>query len=343
MLKQRFIGCAVVLGMISASAVKGQTPAAPAYPTAQQMADSKEAQQHLEKALALAKPDLLTEEQNVCSPTGPQRPAALRAAAGQAAVLHALVEPTRIFDNLYYIGFDDVGAFAMKTSAGILLVDTLNTPQEAEEVLAGRLVKVGLNPADVKYILIGHGHYDHFGGASYFQDKYRPRVAMSGADWNLIETPNTFQSDRARPKRDVVVKDGQKVTLGDTTLTVMLTPGHTPGTLAILIPVKDKGKPYTALLLSGGTATPTPASLAAFEKALNTAKQAHAAVMLLGHPGVFEDDLGWMAAIRKNPSGPNPFIYGEARFARYLDIMSECAQARMAALGYGRPAASAAR
>ena len=42
----------------------------------------------------------------------------------------------------------------------------------------------------------------------------------------------------------MVVSDGQKLTLGDTTLTFTLTPGHTPGTVSTLIPVKDNGTPH---------------------------------------------------------------------------------------------------
>jgi hypothetical protein len=98
--------------------------------------------------------------------------------------------------------------------------------------------------------------------------------------------------------------------------------------------VKEKGRTYTALMLSGANQTPTPASLAAFEKALATAKREKAALLLNGHPGLFGDEIGWMEAIRKNPSGPNQFVYGEARFARYIDIMTGCARARIAAMRY---------
>ena len=83
---------------------------------------------------------------------------------------------------------------------------------------------MGLDPADVKYVIVGHGHFDHFGGAPYFQDKYKSRIAMSGLDWDLIERPNPnanpAQASRPRPKRDVVVTDGQKITVGDTTITL---------------------------------------------------------------------------------------------------------------------------
>ena len=67
--------------------------------------------------------------------------------------------------------------------------------------------------------------------------------------------------------------------------------------------MKEKGRTYTALMLSGANQTPNPASLAAFEKALATAKREKAALLLNGHPGLFGDEIGWMETIRKNPSG----------------------------------------
>ena len=56
---------------------------------------------------------------------------------------------------------------------------------------------------------------------------------MSEADWTLLE--GTQRSWR-KPKREIVATDGQKLTLGDTTLTLHITPGHTLGTISTLIP-----------------------------------------------------------------------------------------------------------
>ena len=49
----------------------------------------------------------------------------------------------------------------------------------------------------------------------------------------------------------MVVKDGQQLTLGDTTLTFVHTFGHTPGTMSTIVPVKDNGKPHVAALWGG--------------------------------------------------------------------------------------------
>ncbi|MSO82904.1 MAG: MBL fold metallo-hydrolase [Acidobacteria bacterium] len=312
-------------------------PAVPLYPTEQQMKQSPEAQQHIAKAMAIGTPDLVAQAENACHFMGPQRPALERQAAGQQAAARQRMEPVKLFDNLYYMGYTDIGAWAITTSDGIILLDTLNSTQDAEDLMVPDMRKLGLDPATIKHAIVGHGHFDHFGGASYFQQK-GARISLTAIDWDLIErvpanqTPQ--QTARPRPKRDLVLTDGQKITLGDTTLTILAQPGHTEGAIAVMFPVKEKGRTYNAMLLSGANQTPNPASLAAFEKALATAKRDKAALLLNGHPGLFGDEIGWMEAIRKNPAGPNPFVYGEARFARYIDIMTECARARIAAMRY---------
>jgi metallo-beta-lactamase class B len=314
---------------------RGQGP--PLYPTEQQFKESPEARQHVAKAMSIAGTDLKAQAENACHFMGPQRPALERQAAGQQAERRQRMEPVKLFDNLYYMGYTDIGAWAITTSDGIILLDTLNNPQEAEEIMVADMKKMGLDPSTIKIAIIGHGHFDHFGGAPYFQQHGVP-IALTAIDWDLIErvppNQNAQQAARPRPKRDRILTDGQKITVGDTTVTILAQPGHTEGSIGILFPVKEKGRTQTALLLSGANQTPNPASLAAFEKALATAKREKAALLLNGHPGLFGDEIGWMETIRKNPSGPNPFVYGEQRFARYIDIMVECARARIAAMAY---------
>jgi metallo-beta-lactamase class B len=314
---------AVLFGTRLIAQQRGQQPAGL---TEKQFKESKEAQEHVTKAMAIAKSDLMNEFANQCSARGPQRPAVLRQEAGLPAVPRQTLEPTKIFDNLYFIGFNDVGAWALTTSEGIIVIDSLYTPEDAEKVLIPSMQKAGLDPKQIKYVIIGHGHFDHFGGSSYLQKTYNAHVLMSGQDWDFIvsqpQRPGT-----PLPMRDIVVTDGQKLTLGDTTLTMMITPGHTPGSLAILIPVKDQGKPYIAFMPSGGFA-PDRQSFATIDHAIDAAKKAKAVGLLSGHPGIYGDTLSMMETRRKNPNGPNPFFYAPDRFARYLDIADECSKAR---------------
>ena len=66
----------------------------------------------------------------------------------------------------------------MNTSDGIILFDTLNNTEEAQRIIEGGMKTMGLDPTRIKYIVIMHGHADHFGGAKYLQDKSHPRVLM---------------------------------------------------------------------------------------------------------------------------------------------------------------------
>src|SRR4030095_6441242 len=95
-----------------------------------------------------------------------------------------------------------------------------------DEVVNG-LKKLGLDPATIKYVIVSHGHRDHAGGAKYLQEHFGARGIMSAADWDLIEHDT---APWPKPKREMTAIDGQKLTLGDTTLTMYLTPGHTLGT-----------------------------------------------------------------------------------------------------------------
>ena len=306
------------------------------FPSARQFADSAQTQQHVAAAMKIAGTDLVNEAKAFCTPTGPQRPALARQAAGLPPEPDRLLEPVKIFENLYYLGFSDVGAWAIPTRDGIIVFDALNSPDEGRDVLAGGLKKVGLDPAQIKYLIVGHGHNDHTGGGVYLQTSYKPRVLMGAPDW---ETHIKGQRpDRPAMTRDMDATDGQKVTLGDTTVTVVLTPGHTPGTIGLLVPVKHQGRTHTILLLSG-TQMPTRQSLATFEHVFNDlAKNQNAEGALGSHPDILMNKLPMVEALaRQYPTGPHPFLIGPPRFARYLDIMLECGRARLAALESSAP------
>ena len=315
---------AVALTLVTASpsGLRAQVP------TADALAASEEAQRHIAAAMVLARSDLVDEATAFCTPTGPRRDALVRRDAGLPPIEDYVVEPVRVFENLYFIGFNDVGAWAIETSEGLILMDTLNTPDEARDVLVPGLEQMGLDPAQIKYIVIGHGHNDHVGGASYLQETYGARILISGPDWDMA-----LADERPRPTRDMVATDGQELTLGDTTVTLALTPGHTAGTLAMLVPVKHLGRTHTALILSG-TGMPTQESLAIFTHVFDDfARPLKAETAIGGHPGISMNTLESHEQLRQRyPDGPHPLLLGEERFGRYMSIMLECAGARLAAV-----------
>src|SRR5580704_7574336 len=191
-------------------------------------------------------------------------PATLRdAAPGPAPARETwYAEPAKVFDNLYFVGSKSHSSWALTTSEGIILIDTLFTYNSEEEIVGG-LKKLGLDPATVKYVIIRHAHSDHVGGAKLMQDRFKSHIVMGGPDWDSIEkSVNAYPE--GRPKRDIVADDGQKITLGDTSVTIVTTPGHTPGTLSMIFPVKDHGRTlYVAY--SGGTAFNFPSTVPNFD------------------------------------------------------------------------------
>ena len=118
------------------------------------------------------------------TPQAGQAPAAQPQGPPYRSQWHA--EPVKVFDNLYFVGQTEYSAWAVTTSAGIILIDTIFDYSVDDEVVGG-LRKLGLDPAQIKYALVSHGHFDHFGGAKYFQDRFSTRVILSAADWELLD------------------------------------------------------------------------------------------------------------------------------------------------------------
>jgi metallo-beta-lactamase class B len=240
-------------------------------------------------------------------------------------------EPAKVFDNLYFVGSKIHSSWALKTSEGIILIDTLYTYNSEEEIVGG-LKKLGLDPATVKYVIISHAHADHVGGAKMMQDRYRSRIVMGGPDWAAIEkSVNGYP--QGKPKRDIVADDGQKIALGDTAVTIVTTPGHTPGTLSMLFTVKDNGNPIN-VAYSGGTAFNFPSTVPNFDtyiksqsKMAAAAAAANATILMSNH-SEFDNAVTKirMMASRK-PGEPHPFEIGKEAVARYFTVTGECAEA----------------
>jgi metallo-beta-lactamase class B len=246
-------------------------------------------------------------------------------------------EPAKVFDNLYFVGSKIHNSWALTTSQGIIVLDTLYTYNSEEEIVGG-LKKLGLDPASVKYVIISHAHGDHVGGAKLLQDRFASHIVMGGPDWDSIErSVNGYP--QGKPKRDIVADDGQKITLGDTSVTIVTTPGHTPGTLSMIFTVKDNGKPLT-VAYSGGTAFNFPSTAANFDTYINsqrkmaTAAAAANATVFLSNHSEFDGAVTKIRMLASRKAGEaNPFEVGKAAVARYFTVTAECAEAAKLKLG----------
>jgi metallo-beta-lactamase class B len=251
------------------------------------------------------------------------------------------ISPTRLFDNLYVLGSVGTAVYVVRTSEGLILIDA-GYPEQIDSVLIPGLKALGLDPAQVRSVIVTHGHSDHFGGAKYLQDTYGAKIFLSKADWDLLDAPPARGkgAPAPQPKRDQIVADLQPITLGDTSIIPVLIPGHTPGALALIFPVFDQGKKYMAGLFGGTVLTAGFVSteglrdyIKSVQRYARIAAENHVTVEVQNHP-LMDGFAGRLELLKqRGTQQPNPFIIGEEAYAAFLNVMSECAQAQLARRG----------
>ena len=242
--------------------------------------------------------------------------------------------PYKVFDNLYWLGTRQHSSWALRTSEGLIIIDT-NFAWATEPAIIGGLTTLGLDPQQIKYVIISHAHGDHDQGAAELQRRFGAKVVMGAADWDAtLKRPATAAG--GVPTRDISVgPEGTKITLGDTTVTVVATPGHSPGTLSYVFPVKDEGRTvmvaYSGGTLTGGFGTDGARwdeYVASQRKIAKAAADAGATVILSNHS---EYDGAYtrarLVALKREPGENHPFILGADAVQRYFTVMSECALA----------------
>src|SRR6202049_1516272 len=240
-------------------------------------------------------------------------------------------EPAKVSDNLYFVGTKFHSSWALTTGDGIILIDTLYD-YASEEAIVGGLKKLGLDPATVKYVIITHAHGDHDGGAKLMQDRFGSRIVMGAPDWEMIEK-SVNQFPNGKPRRDIVAVDGEKIALGGRTVTLVLTPGHTPGTVSMIFQVKDNGTPLT-VAYSGGTAFNFVNDVPHFDTYINSQRKmaaaaaAAGAVILMSNHSEFDGAVSKIRMLAARRAGePHPFDLGRDAVLRYFKVSDECAQA----------------
>lgn len=258
------------------------------------------------------------------------------------------VGPAWAFDNLAYVGNSFVGVWVLKTAEGLILFDAGTSEGDARDNIVPGLEKLGLDPKTIRYIFVTHGHWDHYGGAAYLKELSGARIGLSKADWELMDRlePGSMarapyfggdQEDRPPPPRDLVVADGQKFRLGDSEVTLLVTPGHSPGTVSALIPVKQGGKTHVMSML-GGTAFPPTLEPEGFMGGLNQLEQSVERLQRLSeeagadgtintHPFVDGSSRKLVEIAGAGKGAANPFVLGKDKVSRYYAMFLACVRA----------------
>jgi metallo-beta-lactamase class B len=240
--------------------------------------------------------------------------------------------PAKVFDNLYFVGTRIHSSWALVATGGdIILIDTLYD-YASEESIAGGLKKLGLDPARVKYTLISHWHGDHVGGALMMQQKYKSRIVMGEKDWEEVENSKQ-RFPNGKPTRDIVAKDGEVITVGDVSVKLVSTPGHTPDTFGFIFQVKDNGKPLT-VAYNGGTAfnfvndVPHFDIYIASQKKMRQAAADAGATVLISNHSEFDNATTKIRMLASRKEGElSPFETNARTVGRYFSVTAECAQA----------------
>lgn len=154
------------------------------------------------------------------------------------------MKPFQIYGNLYYVGDTWVSAHIVDTGEGLLLFDSGN--YGATAMLIQAIWEMGFNPADVKWLVLSHGHVDHIGSANFFKEMFGTKLYLGAPDAEMFrsrpwlsllqESPN-YEDTLFVP--DVEIQDGDVITFGNTTVQFYITPGHTEGCISCFFDVTD--------------------------------------------------------------------------------------------------------
>jgi len=223
----------------------------------------------------------------------------------------------KIFDNLYYVGVDLVSAYLISTSDGLIVIDTLFSA--SSDKLLNNIRAVGFDPDDVEYIFVSHGHGDHAQGAPLLKAATGARVGMAEADWAMTDqTP------------DMVITDGQTVTLGDTTISFYVTPGHTLGVLSMAFPVQDGDATHNAFMFGGMGLNFSGVDRT--EMYLDSVDRVQAMdgieVSVTNHEGAGQIFARADRLANRRSGDPHPFV-DPAGFYSWLDTLEENAEAKL--------------
>ena len=253
---------------------------------------------------------------------------------------------TRVFDQLYFVGQNDVSAWALDTAEGVVLFDALNGPEDVAATIVPGFRQLGLDPARIRYIVLTHGHGDHFGGVGAVKVLApAAHVISTDAEWKELDRQRAEPARegmparwaKLAPERDLTVGDGDTLKVGATTLQFHLTPGHTPGTLTTVFDVTDGSKAHRVALY-GGLGLPRSAeALRQYSESLDrfakVARTEHVDTVIANHQ-TQDDSRTKLEELRwRTSTQPHPYVMGTAITPRYFQTQAECGRAALARMG----------
>lgn len=156
------------------------------------------------------------------------------------------IHPFHMVGNVYYVGEAECSSILIDTGDGLILIDTPFVTSGF--LLIQSIWELGYNPSDIKLILHTHAHPDHFGCTPLLQSLFNCQTAIGKIDaFNMKEHPEKVLLDIVPRcnhevfEPDILLEDGQVVTLGNTTIEAVWTPGHTEGLMSYFWDTEEDG------------------------------------------------------------------------------------------------------
>lgn len=248
--------------------------------------------------------------------------------------------PFRIMDNLYYVGAKELASFLLVTPQGDIL---MNTGYESTvPVIQANVEKLGFKFTDIKILIAGHAHPDHVGGDNLVKELTGAQVVVGRLD---AEKTKTFHPPGKEHPIDRLVDEGDTVSLGGTTLTAHVMPGHTRGCLAWSTTLHEDGKSYYTFIecsLNGRflqVLDNYPGMIDDFRATFQKARTFPVQVFLSSHASFFNLAEKYDKLQKRGPGDPNPFVDPEGYKAHVDEYEKsfEAAVAHQQAQGAGKP------
>ena len=245
------------------------------------------------------------------------------------------VHPFRIFGNVWYVGDDWVCVHLIDTGDGLLLIDCGNIGATA--MLVNAIWEAGFNPADVKWLVLSHGHLDHIGGAAFFRNMFGTKIYLGAPDAQMYrkrpELSFVQDADSATATieaPDVEIHDGDVIQFGDASVQFYLSPGHTMGVISCFFDAHEGDRTVRCGYYGGfGFNTLQKDYLIEIGDPEYKTRQVYLnslakvrdqkVELFLGNHCINNDTLGRRQKQLENPDGPTPFL-DDQLWKNYLDM-----------------------
>jgi len=247
--------------------------------------------------------------------------------------------PFRIMDNLYYVGTKELASYLFVTPQGNIL---MNSDYESSvPVIKASVEKLGFKFSEVKILIAGHAHPDHVEGDAMVKELTGAQVVVGRID---ADKTREFRPGGKEHPIDRLVDEGETVSLGGTTLTAHLMPGHTRGCLAWSTTLKENGKSYYTFIecsLNGQflqVLDNYPGMIDDFRATFKKARTFPVEVFLSSHASFCDLAAKYEKLQKRGPGDLNPFVDPEGYKAHVeqYEKSFEAAVARRETEGAGK-------